>query len=506
MADSSSSKPLVVTSSVSLKVTAPSFYNQPKKFASVAPPRPRGQATSTVVSTGVIGRVGEMPPPPPSFCEDFPPPPPPLDDAELPAPPPEYDAPPPAFPAPPPPAVEDLPFPAPPEEVTSDPSDPSPPPPPPPPPPPLPASNSTNNNQPLAKSPAPATAPKSSFSPSQPASSTPKASNASAGSWGSSPSPAAFNAPKPAHSSSYPPPPPMAPPPPANVPSAPAVNHSKPSPIGSQENLSQPTAPALQPKPMPSLASSSSQPARSPAPPKSSGSGSGVGGVPLTMREVEELERLTHDFIKDMDTHAPVITSPPTEMCGKCGQALSRTQPAVKAMHKLFHSDCFCCMSCHRPLQGMQFYDKDGTPQCEDCYVNSLAMCSRCGERITDRVLKAVGQCFHAHCFRCTTCSCSLEGAPFITDDNNNPFCVPDYHRRFSPICVSCNEPIIPDPGSEETVRVVALEKNFHLKCYRCEDCARPLSIEADSDGCFPLDGRILCMKCHTQRAKQAGH
>lgn len=60
---------------------------------------------------------------------------------------------------------------------------------------------------------------------------------------------------------------------------------------------------------------------------------------------------------------------------------------------------------------------------------SSLAICSRCGERITDRVLKAVGQCFHAHCFRCSTCSCVLEGAPFITDDNNNPYCVQDYHR-----------------------------------------------------------------------------
>lgn len=36
------------------------------------------------------------------------------------------------------------------------------------------------------------------------------------------------------------------------------------------------------------------------------------GGVPLNMREVEELERMTKDFIKDMDTHAPVITSTPT--------------------------------------------------------------------------------------------------------------------------------------------------------------------------------------------------
>lgn len=160
------------------------------------------------------------------------------------------------------------------------------------------------------------------------------------------------------------------------------------------------------------------------------------------------------------------------ELCGKCGEALSRTQPAVRAMNKLFHSNCFCCMSCHRPLQGMQFYDRDGSPECEDCYMvrrhtrnaselnivfqlisafhvelggssclvmrshlpfsppqNSLAVCSRCGEKITDRVLKAVGQCFHAHCFRCSTCSCILEGAPFITDDNNNPYCVQDYHR-----------------------------------------------------------------------------
>lgn len=310
-----------------------------------------------------------------------------------------------------------------------------------------------------------------------------------------------------------PPAPPAAPAPPPAPPSSaaapPASTDIKRHPVFSHDNV-RPTPPAPAPPPQPkamvSPPSSFSQQMKTP--PSSMPSPGLVpipgGGVPLNMREVEELERMTKDFIKDMDTHAPVITSPPTEVCGKCGEALSRSQPAVRAMDKLFHSNCFCCMSCHRPLQGMQFYDRDGAPQCEDCYTNSLAVCSRCGERITDRVLKAVGQCFHAHCFRCSTCSCSLEGAPFITDDNNNPYCVQDYHRRFSPLCVSCNEPIVPAPGSEETVRVVALDKNFHLKCYRCEDCARPLSIEADADGCYPLDGRILCMKCHTQRAKQA--
>lgn len=38
------------------------------------------------------------------------------------------------------------------------------------------------------------------------------------------------------------------------------------------------------------------------------------GGVPLNMKEVEELERMTQEFIRDMDKNAPVITSAPTGM------------------------------------------------------------------------------------------------------------------------------------------------------------------------------------------------
>eukprot|EP00066_Takifugu_rubripes_P014919 XP_011604185.1 PREDICTED: zyxin [Takifugu rubripes] len=368
------------------------------------------------------------------------------------------------------------------------------------------ANHSNSAAQPFAKP--PAVAPKSAFG------GRPATSSVALAQKLNQTTPPSSVAPKPSPppaASSFPPPPaaPPAPPAPSNTVSAPPSNHIKGSAFAGQTNANQ-TPPAAVPVSQPKAVTSphsynpplKTPPASAPSPPGPVPVPG--GGVPLNMREVEELERMTKDFIKDMDTHAPVITSTPTEVCGKCDEALSRTQPAVRAMNKLFHSNCFCCLSCHRPLQGMQFYDRDGSPECEDCYMSSLAVCSRCGEKITDRVLKAVGQCFHAHCFRCSTCSCVLEGAPFITDDNNNPYCVQDYHRRFSPLCVSCNEPIIPAPGSEETVRVVALDKNFHLKCYRCEDCARPLSIEADENGCYPLEGRILCMKCHTKRAKQA--
>ncbi|MEQ2255654.1 hypothetical protein ILYODFUR_016120 [Ilyodon furcidens] len=225
------------------------------------------------------------------------------------------------------------------------------------------------------------------------------------------------------------------------------------------------------------------------------------GGVSTNMKKLQQREKIIKNFNKDKA--APVISSTPSKVCGKCSKVLSSTQPAVKAMDKVFHSSCFCCMSCCRPLQGMQFYNREGSPQCELCYRKSLAACSRCGERITDRVLKAMGKCFHVHCFCCSTCSCTLEGLPFIAGEDNKPYCVQDYHRRFSPLCEICKEPIVPAPGSEEIVKVVALDKNFHIKCYRCEDCVRPLSSEVDKCPGYSLDGRMLCIKCYSKRTKQ---
>lgn len=77
MEDTNGNKPIVVTSSLSFQVTTPSFYNQPKRFASVAPPRPKGQSnqvqplsfSSPIASAATVGRVGEIPPPPSSISD-----------------------------------------------------------------------------------------------------------------------------------------------------------------------------------------------------------------------------------------------------------------------------------------------------------------------------------------------------------------------------------------------------------------------------------------------------
>lgn len=41
--------------------------------------------------------------------------------------------------------------------------------------------------------------------------------------------------------------------------------------------------------------------------------------------------------------------------------------------------------------------------------------------------------------------------------------------RKFAPKCSVCQYPIMPEVGQDETVRFVALDRSFHVQCYRCE-------------------------------------
>nr|XP_060618650.1 zyxin isoform X1 [Anolis sagrei ordinatus]XP_060618651.1 zyxin isoform X1 [Anolis sagrei ordinatus]XP_060618652.1 zyxin isoform X1 [Anolis sagrei ordinatus] len=261
--------------------------------------------------------------------------------------------------------------------------------------------------------------------------------------------------------------------------------------------------PQVQEKPLPVGQPPASQDTRNPVSVPNTRSEPPRINSALTMKEVEELEMLTQKLMKDMD-HPPQAEASTTEFCGLCKKALSRTQPAVRALDKFFHVECFTCFKCERQLQGQQFYNVDEKPFCEECYAGTLEKCCVCKQTITDRMLRATGNSYHPQCFTCVVCHKPLEGASFIVDKANLPHCVDDYHRKYAPRCSVCSEPIMPEPGKDETVRVVALEKNFHMKCYKCEDCGKPLSIEADDNGCFPLDGHVLCKKCHTTRAKAA--
>lgn len=119
---------------------------------------------------------------------------------------------------------------------------------------------------------------------------------------------------------------------------------------------------------------------------------------------------------------------------------------------------------------------------------------------------------------------------------------VPFHLRKFAPRCSVCGGAIMPEPGQEETVRIVALDRSFHIGCYKCEvrgpwtraralqslgcwgrtlrektqssqanwqalflpqECGLLLSSEGECQGCYPLDGHILCKACSAWRIQE---
>ncbi|XP_019359017.1 PREDICTED: lipoma-preferred partner [Gavialis gangeticus] len=224
--------------------------------------------------------------------------------------------------------------------------------------------------------------------------------------------------------------------------------------------------------------------------------GSGPASNAPVFRPEDELEHLTKKMLYDME-------NPPSDdyfgRCARCGENVVGEGTGCTAMDQVFHVNCFTCMTCSSKLRGQPFYAVEKKAYCEPCYINTLEQCSVCAKPIMERILRATGKAYHPHCFTCVMCHRSLDGIPFTVDAGGNIHCIEDFHKKFAPRCSVCKEPIMPAPGQEETVRIVALDRDFHVHCYRCEDCGGLLS-EGDNQGCYPLDGHILCKTCNSAR------
>ncbi|XP_041723683.1 thyroid receptor-interacting protein 6 isoform X1 [Coregonus clupeaformis] len=214
-------------------------------------------------------------------------------------------------------------------------------------------------------------------------------------------------------------------------------------------------------------------------------------------RQEEELDRLTKKLVYDMN-------HPPAEeyfgRCARCGDNVLGDGSGCIAMEQVFHVECFTCITCHARLRGQPFYALDKKSYCESCYISTLERCSKCSKPILDRILRAMGKAYHPRCFNCVVCGCCLDGVPFTVDATSQIHCIDDFHRKFAPRCSVCGQAIMPEPGQEETVRIVALDRSFHVNCYVCEECGLLLSSEGEGRGCYPLDGHILCKGCSARR------
>ncbi|KAJ8260215.1 hypothetical protein GJAV_G00178430 [Gymnothorax javanicus] len=194
------------------------------------------------------------------------------------------------------------------------------------------------------------------------------------------------------------------------------------------------------------------------------------------------------------------------DVCGFCRKKVALTDPAIEALNRTYHASCFQCRQCQTALAGQMYYNKAGIPLCEDCYLASLEQCWACGEVIKDHVIRALGRAYHPPCFVCVTCSRPIGEEKFAQGEVGEVYCLPDYYRKYAPQCRVCQQLIVPLEDGRDSFTVECLGHSFHEDCYRCEVCSILLSTEPNDQGCFPLDGQILCKPCHLTIVQERHH
>lgn len=80
-------------------------------------------------------------------------------------------------------------------------------------------------------------------------------------------------------------------------------------------------------------------------------------------------------------------------------------QPCVQAIGKTYHPDHFTCNNCGKQIGSEGFNVDRGMPYCEPCYKDMFCIkCAGCRKAIGggDRWVEAIGDSWHAHCFKCS--------------------------------------------------------------------------------------------------------
>uniref|UniRef100_A0A8C6M159 Actin binding LIM protein 1a n=1 Tax=Nothobranchius furzeri TaxID=105023 RepID=A0A8C6M159_NOTFU len=206
----------------------------------------------------------------------------------------------------------------------------------------------------------------------------------------------------------------------------------------------------------------------------------------------------------------------PLIQCYKCKEPCKGE--VLRVQNKHFHLKCFTCKVCGCDLAQGGFFMKNGEYLCMLDYQRMHGTrCNGCGDFVEGEVVTALGKTYHPACFVCTVCK-----RPFPAGDRvtfNGKDC----------LCQYCVEPMSPGPkdvlGSSSCAgcgrdikngqALLALDRQWHLGCFKCKACSKVLTGEYISkDGApycekdYQIHFGVQCEACHqfiTGKVLEAG-
>uniref|UniRef100_A0A9J7YS12 Actin binding LIM protein family, member 3 n=1 Tax=Cyprinus carpio carpio TaxID=630221 RepID=A0A9J7YS12_CYPCA len=163
----------------------------------------------------------------------------------------------------------------------------------------------------------------------------------------------------------------------------------------------------------------------------------------------------------------------------------------VRVQHVHFHIKCFTCQVCGCDLAQSGFFQKSGEYICTADYQCLYGTkCDSCGDFISGEVVSALGRTYHPKCFVCSVCRKPFPIGDRVTFSGKECVC-----QQCSLKLVNSNEPIkIHGPshcaGCKEEIKqgqsLLALEKQWHVSCFRCQTCGLVLTGEYISKDGIP--------------------
>ncbi|XP_059210190.1 actin-binding LIM protein 2 isoform X2 [Centropristis striata] len=175
--------------------------------------------------------------------------------------------------------------------------------------------------------------------------------------------------------------------------------------------------------------------------------------------------------------------------CQNCGKPCKGE--ALRVQNKHFHIKCFVCKICGCELAQGGFFVRQGDYICTLDYQRLYGTrCFSCQDFIEGEVVSALGKTYHPRCFVCASCK-----QPFPAGDRvtfNGKEC----------ICQKCTQPLPANsPAPIQAVHnccgcgkefkneqsLVALDKHWHLGCFKCKVCNKVLNAEYISKDGIPF-------------------